>query len=84
MISVIVLGVLAIALFLLFWLKLRYRGKQLVYATAVIIFTFATLLLLIHHEMVFQLIENHFGTWGSIGIILAFCLVFWLIMKVLF
>lgn len=83
MISTIILAVIGIALFLWF-LKLGYRGKKLLYASAVLLFTIGCFIFLIHREMIFSFIDSTFGVWGGIGVLLGFCLIVWIIMKILF
>ena len=74
LLGLLVLGSLAALLSGYFILVLKVRGKTLFYCIAVTIFTMMCIWLLANHQMVFDYLDTHLGTWGSTGIILLFCL----------
>lgn len=52
---------------------MRFRGRALVYAIGVIVFTAVCIWLLANHEWFFDLLQTHLGTWGMIGVLLVLC-----------
>ena len=57
--------------------------KYLLYILALILFVGGCLLLLYYREAIFAYLDANFGGWGTAGILLLFCLVFWIIKNLL-
>ena len=53
---------------------MRFRGKALLYAIGVILFTAGCIWLLANWEWFTDMLQTHLGTWGMIGVLLVLCL----------
>lgn len=82
--SALIIGSVAILLLAYFIGVLGYRGKALVYAIMVILFTGFCIWGIINWNEFTALLENHLGVWGMSGIVLLIALVVWLCMHFLF
>lgn len=59
------------------------RIKYLPYILALLLFVGMCLVLLYFHEAIFAWLDTTFGGWGTAGILLLFCLVVRIIMRLL-
>ncbi len=50
-----------------------FRGRKLIYAIFVIVFTVTCIWLAVNFDMVWEWLQMHVGTWGTIGIVLLLC-----------
>ena len=66
------------------FLILGYRGKALLYALGILLFTILCIWLAINFTLVWDSMVNTLGTWPTIFIVLFGCLGLWFIIKVLF
>ena len=66
------------------FLILGYRGKALLYALGILLFTILCIWLAINFTLVWDSMVNTLGTWPTIIIVLFGCLGLWFIIKVLF
>lgn len=81
------LGLLSVAglgIMLYFALVLKFSRKSLLYALGVVVFVIITIWLLANHEAIFAWMDVHLGSWGTVGVLLIFCLVFYIVMRILF
>jgi hypothetical protein len=53
---------------------MRFRGRALLYAIGVILFTAGCIWLLANREWFTDMLQTHLGTWGMIGVLLVLCL----------
>jgi len=60
-----------------------FRGKALVYAIMVIVFTVTCIWLAVNFDMVWDWLQNTIGNWGTIAIVLVLCLFVWLFMTIM-
>ena len=75
---------LGAALVLEAWfLIIGYRGKALLYALLILIFTIMCIWLAINFDLVWDSMIHTLGTWPTIIITLLGCLVLWFVIKVL-
>ena len=75
---------LGAALVLEAWfLIIGYRGKALLYALGILVFTILCIWLAINFDLVWDSMIHTLGTWPTIIITLLGCLVLWFVIKVL-
>lgn len=65
------------------FLILGYRGKALLYALGILLFTILCIWLALNFTLVWDSMVNTLGTWPTIIIALLGCLVLWFVIKVL-
>ena len=53
---------------------MRFRGRALLYAIGVIVFTAGCIWLLANWEWFTDMLQTHLGIWGMIGVLLVLCL----------
>ena len=82
--SALIIGAIGLLLLLYFIVFMGYRGKALVYAIMVILFTGFCIWGIINWDEFTALLENNLGVWGMSGIVLGIALIVWLCMHFLF
>ena len=65
------------------FLIIGYRGKALLYALGILIFTILCIWLAINFDLVWDSMTHTLGTWPTIIITFLGCLVLWFVIKVL-
>ena len=71
-------------LFLYYYMIYRQEWKTLRYILAVILFTVFCIWALANKDAIFYFLESNLGSWGMSGVLLIFCLVFYIVMRRLF
>ena len=77
---------LALGALLFLWYNKLYHleGRTLFYVISVILFTIFCIWMIANHEVIFAALEAALGTWGMIGVLIVFCIVLYIVMKILF
>ena len=65
------------------FLILGYRGKALLYALGILVFTILCIWLALNFDLVWDSMVNTLGLWPTILIVLLGCLGLWFVIKVL-
>ena len=66
------------------FLIIGYRGKALLYALGILVFTILCIWLAINFDLVWDSMIHTLGTWPTIFIVLLGCLGLWFVIKVIF